>query len=156
MGAVRVVELWLAQQRFAIELRWVNEVLPLVEARKLAGTPEWIIGMARLRGAFVPLVDGSAVVAGQGVKRTMNARTILLEQGAAGGGMRLALLVDRVGGILSIDFTAPGSHPGITASAHGALGAISADGEGEICLLDPTKILDEHQRKLFRDAAGIA
>lgn len=153
---MRVVELWLSGQRFALDVASVDEVLPLVEARKLAGTPDWIVGMARLRGAFVPLLDAAIIVAGTRVSRTMNARTILLHSGAAGGAMRLALLVDRVGEIVTVDFNAKGSHPGITAAARGALGGIACDASGEICLLEPARMLDDEQRKLFRDAAGVA
>lgn len=153
---MRVVEVWLGQQRFALPVTAIDEILPLVEARKLSGTPEWMIGIARLRGAFVPLVDTSAIVTGAAVKRTMNTRSILLQIGAAGGNMRLALLVDSVGGIVTVDFGAPGTHPGIVGAGQGALTSIASDDTGEIYLLDPSKILDDESRRLFRDAIGSA
>ena len=153
---MRVVEVWLGQQRCAIPVRAIDEVLPIVEARKLSGTPDWIIGIARLRGAFVPLLDAAMICTGSPVVRTMNARAILLQVGAAGGNMRLAILVDSVGSLLTIDFDGAGTHPGITGAGRGALTKIAADADGDIYLLDPTKIVDDENRGLFRDAIGAA
>mgnify|MGYP000848802419 FL=1 len=153
---MRIVEVWLGEQRCAIPVGAIDEVLPVVEARKLSGTPDWIVGVARLRGAFVPLLDASLICTGKPIVRTMNARVILLQVGAGGGSMRLALLVDRVGSLLTIDFEASGTHPGILGAGRGALTCIAADAAGDIYLLDPSKIVDEENRKLFRDAIGSA
>lgn len=153
---MRIVEVWLGEQRCAIPVGAIDEVLPVVEARKLSGTPEWIVGIARLRGAFVPLIDASLICTGHSVVRTMNARVVLLQVGAGGGSMRLAVLVDRVGNLLTIDFEVAGSHPGIVGAGRGALTSIATDTTGEIYLLDPSKIVDDENRKLFRDAIGSA
>jgi|GEM_PF-1551014 len=153
---MRVVEVWLGQLRCAIAVMAIDEVLPIVEARKLAGTPDWIIGIARLRGSFVPLLDASLICTGIPVVRTMNARAILLNVGAASGAMRMALLVDRVGGLLTIDFDAAGTHPGIAGAGRGVLTNIASDSAGDIYLLDCAHIVDDEHRKLFRDAIGCA
>ncbi len=151
---MRIVEVWLGQQRCAIPVGAIDEVLPVVEARKLTGTPDWIIGIARLRGAFVPLLDASLICIGSSVVRTMNARVVLLQVGAGGGSMRLAVLVDRVGSLLTIDFEGAGTHPGIIGAGRGALTSIATDATGDIYLLDLSKIVDDENRKLFRDAIG--
>ncbi len=151
---MRALELWLADHRFAISIGAIDEVLPLVDARALPGAPSWIVGMAQLRGAFVPLIDCGILLNDTAVKRTMNARVILLQQGASGGAMRLALLVDRVGGVLTLDPDAAGTHAGLDGLARGALGAMMLDASGEICLIELTRLLSEADRKLFRDTAS--
>lgn len=153
---MRIVEVWLGQQRCAIPVHEIDEVLPVVEARKLSGTPDWIIGIARLRGAFVPLLDASLICTGNSVVRTMNARIILLETSASGENIKLALLVDRIGQLLSIDFDGAGTHPGILGAGRGAITSIAADATGDIFLLDSSKIVDEENRKFFRNAIGSA
>ena len=86
----------------------------------------------------------------------MNARAILMRPGATGSAMRLAILVDSVGTLRSVDFEAPGSHPGIVGAGRGALTSIATDVDGEIYLLDPSKIVGDEDRQLFRDAMGSA
>ncbi|MSQ90514.1 MAG: chemotaxis protein CheW [Phycisphaerales bacterium] len=150
---MRVVEVWLGEQRFGISVSSIDEVLPLVECRVLPGAPSWIIGMARLRGAFTPLLDCGALLNNLPVERTMNARIVLLQNGAAGGNIRLALLVDRVGAIVTADPDAAGAHPGIESIGRGSLGAITMDSKGELCLIDLARIISDDDRALFRDAA---
>ncbi len=153
---MRIVEVWLGNLRCAVPVQSIDEVLPMVEARRLAGTPEWIVGIARLRGAFVPLLDAASICNGVPIVRTMNARTILLRVGAAGAGIRLAILVDSVGGLRTVDFDAPGSHPGIVGAGRGALTSIASDSDGDIYLLDPLQLVSDEHRQLFRDAVGSA
>ncbi|MSR44526.1 MAG: chemotaxis protein CheW [Phycisphaerales bacterium] len=151
-ATMRVVEIWLGTHRFGIQIAGIDEVLPLVECRSLPGAPQWIIGMAQLRGAFVPLIDCGAVLNHTPVERTMNARIVLLQAGAVGGSMRLALLVDGVGAIVTVNPTTDGAHPGIAGTGRGALGAITNDDKGEICLIDLARLLNDQDRQLFRDA----
>ncbi len=152
---MRCVECWLGDQRCALALEVVEEVLPLVEARKLVGVPDWIVGMAHLRGSFVPLVDATLLVTGVQTVRTMNARVALMNASSCGG-MKLSLLVSRMGGVVTADFESETSHPGITGAGRGALAAITADALGEISLIDPAKMFTAEQRRAFRDTAGVS
>ncbi|MSR28489.1 MAG: chemotaxis protein CheW [Phycisphaerales bacterium] len=149
---MRIVEAWLADQRCAIPIESIDEVLPLVEAHTIAGTPPWMLGMARLRGAFVPLIDATMIAKGTPTARTMNARIVLLRPEHCGG-IRLALVVGRIGGLLSIDFASHASHPWIAGAGLGTLAAVAADEGGAITLLDPAALLTPEHRTLFRQAA---
>jgi chemotaxis signal transduction protein len=151
---MRALEVWLGDLRCALALEAIDEVLPLVEARALGSTPDWFVGVARLRGSLVPLIDAPLLVHGLPLVRSMNARTVLLYPSACGG-VHLALLVDRVGSLVTVDFTSKGAHPGIVGAGGGALGALATDASGTIAHLDPTGLLSEETRRLFRDAAGV-
>ncbi len=149
---MRALEVWLADRRFALPVAAIEEVLPLVEARSLPGAPPWILGMAHLRGAFVPLLDCGVLLNASAVKRSMNTRIILLQQGATGGALRIALMVDGVGSVVSVDPEASGVHPGIEGIANGAFGALMHDSCGDICMIEVTRLLSDSDRTLFRDA----
>ncbi len=153
---MRALEIRLADHRFALPVSAINEVLPLVDARTLPSAPPWIVGMAQLRGAFVPLLDCGILLNDSPVTRTMNTRIILLQAGATGGAMRLALLVDEVRGVLTLNPQAEGTHAGLEGIGRGAYGAMMADAGGEICMIELTRLLSESDRKFFRDAASVA
>ncbi len=150
---MRAIEAWLGDLRCAIALEAIDEVLPLVEARPLGSTPAWLVGIAFLRGAFVPLVDAPLLACGTPAARTMNARTVLLRP-AACSGIRMALLVDRVGALVTVNFESGAAHLGVVGAGAGALGAISSDDHGTIAHLDPAGMLSEENRRLFKEAAG--
>lgn len=153
---MRALEVWLAEHRFALPVGAIDEVLPLVDARPLPSAPLWIVGMAQLRGAFVPLIDCGLLLNDSPVKRTMNTRIILLQTGAAGGALRLALLVDEVGGVITLNPETAGTHAGLEGVARGALGAMMLDATGEITLIEITRLLSDSDRKLFRDSMSVA
>ena len=152
---MRIVEVWLGDQRCALPIEAVDEILPLVEARPLTGVPSWVLGLAHLRGTFVPILDATELASGTPTARSMNARVILLQTGACGG-MRLALLVSRVGSIYTVDFESDRAHPGIVGAGRGILSTITADDAGEISLLNPAALLTDEYRRLFRDAGCAA
>ncbi len=149
---MRALEVWLAEHRFALPVAAIDEVLPLVDSRAMPQAPAWLIGMVQLRGAFVPLIDCGLMVNDSPVTRTMNARIILLQVGATGGAIRLALLVDAVGAVVTLNPDAEGTHPGLERVACGALGTMMLDASGEITLIEVTKLLSDEDRKLFRDS----
>lgn len=52
-----LLEFLLEGQRFAITCELVNEVLPMLPIRQLAGAPPAIIGVVPVRGSLLPLLD---------------------------------------------------------------------------------------------------
>jgi purine-binding chemotaxis protein CheW len=54
---LELLEFRLAQERYAIETRFVQEVHPLSELTPLPGTPSFMLGIVNLRGRILPVYD---------------------------------------------------------------------------------------------------
>jgi purine-binding chemotaxis protein CheW len=52
-----VLEFRLAQERYAVESQYVQEVHPLKELTPLPCTPPFVIGVVNVRGRIVPVLD---------------------------------------------------------------------------------------------------
>ncbi len=52
-----VLEFRLAQERYAVETRFVREVYPLKDLTPLPGTPPFVAGIVNVRGRILPVVD---------------------------------------------------------------------------------------------------
>lgn len=52
-----VVEFLLGGERYAVETRWVREVLPAKELTLLPGTPAWVVGIMNVRGQVLAVLD---------------------------------------------------------------------------------------------------
>lgn len=150
---MRVLGISIGGRAYAIPLRLVEEVLPIVPADAVPGAPPWLLGMAMLRGRLVPLIDGGLRLGGDPVPSTMNARTVLLAAEACSPPMIAALRVERVRGVCDADPAGPGSHPGLVHAADGALGAVTAGGDGIVTFIDAGSLLTPAERALFRDGA---
>jgi len=90
-----------AGDAYAIESRRVVEVLPLVPARPLPGTPPFVRGIFTYRGQLVPLVDLGLRLVGGALADRLSTRIVVVECPApAGGGSaavaRLGLVAEDV------------------------------------------------------------
>jgi len=54
---LEVLEFSLAQERFAVETRYLREVYPLKELTPLPGTPPFVLGIVNVRGRILPVLD---------------------------------------------------------------------------------------------------
>jgi purine-binding chemotaxis protein CheW len=52
-----VLEFRLAQERYAVESRYVREVHPLKDLTPLPCTPPFVVGIVNVRGRIVPVLD---------------------------------------------------------------------------------------------------
>jgi purine-binding chemotaxis protein CheW len=95
---LEILEFRLAQERYALETRYVQEVYPLRDLTPLPGTPPFILGIVNVRGRIVPVFDMKKLfdLPEQGV--TDLHRIVLVR----GHGMELGLLADVVVGVRSI------------------------------------------------------
>jgi len=96
-----------AGQDYAIESRRVIEVLPLVPARPIPHSPDYLRGIFTYRGGFVPLVDLGLRFAGRPPAERLSTRVIVVEcvpMGAADRGpVWLGLVAENVISIRSGD-----------------------------------------------------
>jgi chemotaxis signal transduction protein len=119
----------LAEQRFAVELRWVREIFTLGNMTPVPTAPAVIPGVVNYKGAIVPVLSG---------RRLMASATATQGRGRApqGGdalvlvdvdGTRAAIAVDRIDAVTTL-----AAQPG------GAL----ADADGRLVpLLDPPALI---------------
>lgn len=57
MARIQVVEFLMAYERYAVETRWVREVVALRDLTPLPGAPGFVAGLVNVRGRIVSVVD---------------------------------------------------------------------------------------------------
>ena len=95
---LEVLVFHLAQERYAVESRYVEEVCPLKELTPLPGTPPFVRGIVNVRGRILPVLDLKQFfdLPEQGL--TDLHRIILIR----GNGLELGLLADGIAGTRSL------------------------------------------------------
>jgi purine-binding chemotaxis protein CheW len=130
-----VLEFRLAQERYALETRYVREVYPLKDLTPLPCTPPFVLGIVNVRGRILPVLDLKKLfdLPEQGV--TDLHRIILIE----GNGMECGLLADATVGVRSIplDSLQP-SLPAFTGIRSAFLKGVTAE---RLVVLDVARIL---------------
>ena len=56
-SSLELLEFRLAQERYALENRWVQGVCPLKELTPLPCTPPFVLGIVNVRGRILPVLD---------------------------------------------------------------------------------------------------
>jgi chemotaxis-related protein WspB len=77
-----------AGQVYAVESRVVIEVLPLVPARPIPHTPDFIRGIFTYRGGLVPLLDLGLRLAGRPPQERLSTRVIVVQFDRSAGDAR--------------------------------------------------------------------
>src|SRR2546423_11104334 len=97
-ASLALLEFRLAQERYALENRWVREVCPLKELTPLPCTPPFVLGIVNVRGRILPVLDLKKFfdLPEQGL--TDLHRLILIR----GNHLELGLLADVIVGVRSI------------------------------------------------------
>lgn len=93
-----VLEFRLAQERYALETRYVREVYPLKDLTPLPCTPPFVLGIVNVRGRITPVIDIKKFfdLPDQGL--TDLHRIILV----GAGDLELGLLADVIVGVRSV------------------------------------------------------
>ncbi|RWU25266.1 chemotaxis protein CheW [Pseudomonas alkylphenolica] len=68
----------IAEQRFAIDAHEVVEVLPRLQLKPIAHTPDWVAGVLAHRGALVPVIDVGALSFGNPAPVRTSTRLVLV------------------------------------------------------------------------------
>lgn len=89
-ATIELLEFRLADERYAVESRFVREVFPFKELAPLPGTPAFVLGIVNVRGQIVPVYDLKKFFDLPQTGITDLHRIILVE----GNGMVLGLLAD--------------------------------------------------------------
>ncbi|HUE94962.1 chemotaxis protein CheW [Pseudomonas sp.] len=85
--------------RYGLDVGEVAEVLAQRRLQPVAQAPVWVAGIFSYRGSLVPVLDLSALLAGQPAARRTSTRIVLVHYRRADGGPShlLGLLVERAG-----------------------------------------------------------
>ncbi|MCI0533842.1 MAG: chemotaxis protein CheW [Verrucomicrobiales bacterium] len=97
-ASLELLEFRLAQERYAVENRWVREVCPLKELTPLPCTPPFVLGIINLRGRILPVLDIKKFFDLPDKGLTDLHRVLLIH----GHDIELGLLADVVVGVRSI------------------------------------------------------
>jgi chemotaxis-related protein WspB len=82
----------IADQRFALDVHEVIEVLPRRPLKPIAQAPSWVAGILAHRGALVPVVDLSALSFGQAAAQRTSTRLVLVRYR---GDLQLGLILEQ-------------------------------------------------------------
>jgi chemotaxis-related protein WspB len=137
-------------QRYGLDITQVLKVLPSVRLRKLPQVPEYVAGVFRYRGAMVPVIDLSQLIAGRPYAALMSTRIILVQHpGRSGNSRPLGLLAERATEILDAGESEP-VPSGIAVPEAPYLGGLTS-GEGRIVQYVKVEHLlsDELRDRLF-------
>lgn len=95
----------IAGKRYALAIEAVGEVLPVPELSPLPMTPDWVPGIADVRGEVVAVVDAGLRLGGRASSR--QGRLVLTHPDE--NGERVGLLVDAIAGLVErgVDPRAP-------------------------------------------------
>jgi len=132
-----VLEFRLAQERYAVESRYVQEVHPLKELTPLPCTPPFVVGIVNVRGRIVPVLDLKRFLDLPEKGLTDLHRVILVR----GQDFEVGLLADVVVGVRSIpiDSLQP-SLPTLTGVRNEYLKGVTAE---RLVLVDLQRVLSD-------------
>ncbi len=97
-ASLEVLEFRLAQECYALEIRYVREVHPLKDLTPLPCTPPFVLGIVNLRGRMTPVIDIKKFFDLPDKGLTDMHRIILVR----GNDLELGLLADAIEGVRSI------------------------------------------------------
>jgi chemotaxis-related protein WspB len=139
----------LGSDRYALDVRQVAEVLPLVTVKRIPQAPPAVAGLFDYRGAAVPLVDMSQLALGRPAERRLSTRIILLHcRDATGEARLLGLIAERTTQTVRRE-PAEFRMSAVTSDAAPYLGPVATDARGLLQWIDPSTLLPASVRDLL-------
>ena len=136
----------LGNDRYALDVSRVVEVIPLVELKRLGGSPPGVAGIFNYRGQFVTAVDLCELISHRPAQNRLSTRIIVVRQPDGTADSRLlGLIAEEATGTLRkerSDFVDPAA----TAVGVASTAPVLFDAEGAIHLLDETHLLSDSLR----------
>jgi purine-binding chemotaxis protein CheW len=140
---IEVLKFRLAYQEYAIEMKFIREVVLTGAITPVPGTPEYISGICAIRGEIISLVDLRALFSISGRGLTDLNRVIVVTDGT----MTFGILADYITGIATIPAILPAEPIPVPSSGEvpyqlGVVDGIVVLG-GAALLADPRMLIDE-------------
>jgi chemotaxis-related protein WspB len=149
------------RDRYALDVREVAEVLPLVGIKHVPQAPPAVAGILNYRGAPVPVIDVSQLAIGQPAARRLSTRIVLvhyvasaddrstaLGAGAEGRTQLLGLIAERATQTMRRD-ESDFIPPGVFSEGASYLGPVAADADGFVQRVDVQALLPASVRELL-------
>jgi chemotaxis-related protein WspB len=139
----------MGNQRYAMDVRQIAAVLPLIAVRPLPQAPEAMEGLVTYRGAPVPVIDVSRLTLGRPSARRLSTRLVLVNYPDQAGRIHLlGLIAERATRTVRhapSDFVASG----VTPDGAPFLGPVATDGAGLLQWIDVQTLLPAPLRDLL-------
>lgn len=133
--------------RYALRLRDVVRVLPLLELKQLPLAPAAVAGLMDFHGQSVPVVDLSLLAGTAPGQQHFDTRILLVHYRAPDGATHLlGLLAERVLGVGEVDAAAL-ADSGVRAAPF--LGQVASDATGIVQLVEPDRLLPPELRAML-------
>jgi chemotaxis-related protein WspB len=141
----------LGRERYALDIRRVAEVLPLLNLKQIPRAPAGVAGLFDYRGAPVPVLDLPQLTLGRAAQPRLGTRIVLVHYGAATGELRLlGLIAEKATETVRRD-AADFVESGVTNDGAPYLGPVASDARGLIQRIEVDRLLSEEVREaLFR------
>ncbi len=153
----RFIVFQLGNEHYGLPIGAVDEIAGRPESlTRVPRAPAFVEGVMNLRGAVIPVIDQRRRFATGGEAEPGRGRVIVMTI----GGLRAALAVDAVTGILAVPASELEPAPGLATGEAAVFDRVArAGGDGRmILLIDPKVLLDAAERDLLgaiaRDGAG--
>jgi len=130
----------IGEEKLALDIRRVREVVPRVRLRRVSGAPDWHAGVFVYRGEVVPVVDLHRLAGAEPCPEHLSSRIILITPNQS---QRLVgLLASQVADTRELALE---NRPASSMAEEDKvdLGALVADGQGVIRLFDPDWFLPD-------------
>lgn len=140
----------LGDDRYAIDVEQVAEVLPLLDLKAFPLAPRGVAGAFDYHGSPVPVIDLSEVMLGRPARRWLSTRLILVQY--AGGRRLLGVIAERATETLRCE-RAEFVDSGVASDGAPSLGPVRADARGLVQWIEVDSLLPEAVRQvLFQEA----
>jgi chemotaxis-related protein WspB len=139
----------LGNDRYALDVRQIAEVLPLVGVKQIPKAPQAMIGLFNYRGAPVPVIDLSQLTLGRPAARRLSTRIVLVNYPDHTGHTHLLGLIAEKATLTvrheAADFVASG----VTNDGAPYLGPVATDARGLLQWIDVRTLLPPSFRDLL-------
>jgi chemotaxis-related protein WspB len=142
----------MGNQRYAMDVRQIAVVLPLIAVRRIPEAPPAVAGLVNYRGAPVPVIDVSQLTLGRPSTRRLSTRLVLVNYPDESGRTHLlGLIAERATRTVR---HAPSAFvaSGVTAGGSSYLGPVTTDADGLLQWIDVRTLLPASLRdQLFKE-----
>ena len=154
---MHVVVWTVSGERYAVETRFIVEIVPVVEPRRLPRSPAWLIGLMNYRGALIPVLDLRSLVH-QGASEVRRSSRILVVHlaGETDNGELVGLLAESLEAVERHEFDGASARPGLGIPEAPFLGAMALTDRGTIQLVLLEELLQDEQRAVLFDRVSRA
>jgi len=143
----------LGKDRYAIDVRQVAEVLPLIAVKQIPRAPAAVSGALDYRGVAVPLIDLSQLALGRPAQPRLSTRIVLVHYPDGSGQSRLlGLLAEHVTETMRCaagDFR----ESGVSVPDAPYLGRVTSDAHGLVQWIEVERLLPADVRDLLFQSA---